>query len=152
MGDVIAFHQRPFAHRFGEMGDRAEGAFIEQYPNAHRLGLNRTTLNTRKMSARLRYTPDFLLEDGAYEVMGFASRGNNAIKLKLEKLDALREWDMIIPTFLWVRDSSTNNVWCATVHQWADACHQHGELKYFEDNDRAYWELKRANFPEVFHA
>ncbi len=146
------FHQRPFSHRWAKMGDIAESAFLEQHPNAHRTGLNRTSLNTRAMSARLRYTPDFMLEDGLYEVMGFASRGNNVLKLKCEKIDALREWDILIPTYLWVRDSSTGNVWCSTASEWATACYQHGERKFFEDNNRAYWELPKLRFPEVAHA
>lgn len=146
---VVEFHQRSFAQRWSKMGDTAEKAFVEAHPNAHRLGLDRTTLNTRKMNARLRYTPDYMLEDGAYEVMGFASRGNNVLKLKCEKLDALREWSILIPTKLWVRDSSTGNVYCADIDEWCDACYQHADRKFFEDNNRAYWELKRGNFPAL---
>jgi hypothetical protein len=146
---MTEFHQRPFAQRWGQMGDKAETNFLERYPNAHRLGLDRTTLNTRRMGARLRYTPDFLLEDGAYEIMGFASRGNNVLKLKCEKLDALRDWSIVIPTYLWARDSSTNNVWCADVDLWSTACYQHADRKFFEDNNRAYWELPRSAFPDL---
>jgi hypothetical protein len=149
---VTEFHQRPFHQRWAQMGDKAETAFKLEYPNAHRTGLDRTTLNTRAMSARLRYTPDFMLEDGLYEVMGFASRGNNVLKLKCEKLDALLGWSILIPTHLWVRDSSTNNVWSCPVEQWATACYQSAERLYFEDNNRAYWELRPNNFPVMQHA
>lgn len=145
---MTEFHQRPFHQRWGAMGDVAEGAFLERHPKAHRLGLDRTELNTRHMTPRQRYTPDFMLEDGLYEVMGFASRGNNVLKVKCEKLDALRDWNIIVPTHLWVRDSSTGRVWCGGVDAWTTACYQSGDRKHFEDNNRAYWELKRADFPE----
>jgi hypothetical protein len=129
------------------MGDLAEGAFLVCHPQAHRLGFNRPSLNFRKMNARIRYTPDFLMEDGAYEVMGFASRGNNVLKLKLEKLTALIQWDLVIPTMLWVHDSSTKTAFCAPINWWAEACHDHGEIKRFKDNNRAYWELPAEHFP-----
>lgn len=144
---MTEFHQRPFNQRWSQMGDKAEGAFLEQHPNAHRIGLDRTPLNTRLMTERQRYLPDFMLEDGWYEVMGFASRGNNVLKLKCEKIEALRDWNILVPTFLWVRDSSTGRVWCAPVDQWATACYQHGDRRHFEDNNRAYWELTPAQFP-----
>lgn len=149
---MTAFHQQPFKTRWMQMGDKAEAAFVTRYPNAHRLGLDRTSLNVKTMPARLRYTPDFLLEDGAYEVMGFASRGNNVLKLKCEKIDALRDWSIVIPTFLWVRDSSTDRIWCAPINEWATACYQQGERKHFDDNNRAYWELAPIDFPIECHA
>ena len=144
---MVEFHQRPFHHRWSDMGDKAEGAFLERHPKAHRIGLDRTELNTRAMTTRQRYAPDFMLENGLYEVMGFSSRGNDVLKLKCEKLDALRDWDIIIPTFLWVRDSAKGHVWCGRIDQWTTACYQRGDRKHFEDNDRAYWELKRDDFP-----
>jgi hypothetical protein len=129
------------------MGDLAESAFLVCHPQAHVLGLRRPSLNFRKMHARIRYTPDFLLEDGAYEVMGYASRGNNVLKLKLDKLAALCQWDLVIPTNLWVYDSSTKTPCCAPINSWAEACHDHGEIKRFKDNSKAYWELRPEHFP-----
>lgn len=144
---MTEFHQRPFNQRWSKMGDTAEAAFTEIHPNAHRVGLDRTSLNTRVMSARQRYAPDFMIEDGLFEVMGFASRGNNVLKLKCEKIDALTEWEVLIPTYLWVRDSSTGRTWHAPASTWRTACYQTAERKFFEDNNRAYWELTPENFP-----
>jgi len=144
---TVAFHERPFAQRFGAMGDRAEAAFVEMYPKAHRLGLNRPALNMKQMDAHLRYTPDFMLEDGAYEVMGFSSRGNNCIKLKLEKLTSLLAWDLVVGVNLWVQDSSTSTTWCAPIKQWAKACYARGEMRRFGDNAKPYWELPAEFFP-----
>lgn len=142
------FYKQSFASRFHKMGDVAEAAFQERYPNAHRVGLDRTALNTRKMSARLRYAPDFMLEDGFYEVMGYASRGNNVLKVKGEKLRALLAWDLIAPTFLWARDSSKGHTQVARVSDWYEACERHGSIQFFPDNDKMYWELSPEDFPQ----
>ena len=151
---VTEFHERPFAQRWGAMGDAAEQAFLELYPKAHRLGLDRTSLRVDKMPQHARYTPDFLVENGAVEVMGFSSRGNNALKVKCEKLESLIVWEALMPTALWVRDSATKRVWIAQPTVWAQACYRHAERLHFPDNGRAYWNLKRADFPEceAFHA
>ena len=144
---MTEYHERPFNQRIGAMGDKAEAAFTEVNPNAHRLGLNRPALNMRVMHANLRYTPDFLLEDGAYEVMGFSSRGNGTLKLKFDKADALRSWDMLIPTFLWVYDSGMRRYWCAPIRMWLDACYDHATRERFSDNDNLYWDLPFVHFP-----
>ena len=94
------YHQQPFSTRYGVLGDVAELAFMEAHPHAHRLGLNRPAFSMKDMTDNMRYTPDFMLGDGFYEVMGFSSRGNDSLKLKFEKLDALRSWADIGPTFL----------------------------------------------------
>jgi len=146
---AVQFHERPFVQRWGQMGDAAEQAFLEQHPNAHRTGLDRTALNVRRMDDNQRYAPDYMIEDGYYEVMGYASRGNNVLKLKMDKLEALRAWEAIGPVYLWVRDSSTGNVTCAPIRQWAKQCAQHAERKFFPDNNRPYWELKPEHFPKA---
>lgn len=146
---MTSFHERPFAARYAQMGDRAETAFSSLHPTAHRLGLNRTSLNTSKMSAHMRYTPDFLTELGAWEVMGFSSRGNGVLKLKCEKLDALLAWNLLMPTHLWVYDSARNRCWAAPVNQWASACYSNGERLFFPDNLRPYWNLPMKDFPSA---
>lgn len=142
-----AYFERPFSHRLGALGDKAEGVFLEQHPQAHRLGLNRPAMSVSKIISPIRYTPDFALEDGFYEVMGFSSRGNAALKLKLEKAAALQRWAMIAPTYLWVYDSGAKRAWCAPVDQWVDACGTFAERAFFEDNGRPYWNLPYQDFP-----
>lgn len=144
---MTEFHERPFGARFAALGDQAEEAFGSLNPRAHRLGLCRPQLNMAKMQATMRYTPDFLTEDGAYEVMGFSSKGNGTLKLKLEKADALTCWGLIMPTWLWVYDSGRKRYWCEPARDWIGACHQHAERKFFNDNNRAYWELHHEHFP-----
>lgn len=141
------FHQRPFNQRFAALGDQAEGKFLELNPKAHRLGLLRPELNMRKMDAALRYTPDFMLENGAYEVMGCSSRGDQTLKLKLEKLEALLAWNELMPTHLWVFDSHKKRIWEASIGYWAEACHASAEPRAFEDNGRPYWALPISLFP-----
>lgn len=141
------YYTQPFHLRYAALGDTAETAFLTTHPKAHRLGLSRPQLSVIKMDPNLRYTPDFMLEDGAYEVMGFSSRGNGSLKLKFEKADALRSWDMLIPTHLWVYDSGRKRYWCAPIRDWLDACYHSGERLHFADNHRPYWNLPHAHFP-----
>lgn len=145
----MEFHERPFSARYAAMGDKAEGAFEALHPKAHRFGLNRPSLNMSKMTPEMRYTPDYLLEDGAYEVMGFSSRGNACLKLKCEKLDALLRWGMLMPTQLWVYDSAKHRYWCAPIGLFAFACYEHAERLFFPDNMRPYWNLPMSVFPTI---
>jgi hypothetical protein len=144
---VTQYFERPFSHRLGALGDKAEGVFQGLHPNAHSLGLRRPALNVGRMPAVLRYTPDFMLEDRAVEVMGFSSKGSATLKLKLEKADALRAWDLLMPTFLWVYDSGKQRYWTARVSDWLDSCHSHAERAFFADNKRPYWNLGIEYFP-----
>lgn len=146
---MTEYFERPFSQRFAQLGDTAEDAFVGINPRAHRLGLCRPALNMAKMHPRLRYTPDFLTEDGAYEVMGFSSKGNGTLKLKFEKADALRAWDMLIPTFLWVFDSGRKRYWCAPIDTWLARCYEAGERQFFPDNQRPYWNLHHTDFPST---
>jgi hypothetical protein len=141
------YYERPFPARYAVMGDKAESAFESVHPNAHRIGLNRPKLNMSRMEPALRYTPDYMKEDGVYEVMGFSSRGNASLKLKCEKLDALLRWSSLFATYLWVFDSGRKNTYCAPIGVWAEACYQHAERLHFPDNLRPYWNLSIDNFP-----
>jgi hypothetical protein len=146
---VSEYYERPFAARYAAMGDKAESAFSSLHPRAHRLGLNRPSLNMSRMSPEMRYTPDYLLESGAIEVMGFSTRGNGSLKLKCEKLDALRAWSALMPTALWVYDSGKERYWTAPIADWAEACYQHAERLFFPDNLRPYWNLPYQHFPST---
>lgn len=142
------FHQRSFAQRFDALGDMAEGAFTIVNPKAARLGLNRPSFSMARMAANLRYTPDYLLADGFYEVQGFSSRSKSgSLKTKVEKLDALTAWATIGPCNLWVYDSHKPRYWCADIQTWAEAFHTHGVYAEFPDNNRGYYDLKPEAFP-----
>lgn len=143
------FHELTFPARFAAMGDKAESAFFALHPNAHRLGLSRPAMSMAKMPAAMRYTPDFMVEDAAVEVMGFSSRGNAALKLKCEKLDALHQWDMLMPVRLWVFDSAKHRYWSAPIAEWTSACHNHADKMFFTDNLRPYHHLPMEHFPSA---
>lgn len=129
------------------MGDKAEAAFLRVNPFAHRLGLNRPLFSMRDMSATMRYTPDFMLADGVYEVMGCASRGSGSIKPKIEKIVSLMEWNSIMPVFIWVYDSSRDRYWKAPLYSWTQQINEHGVKDAFPDNGKEYHALPIANFP-----
>jgi hypothetical protein len=81
--------------------------------------------------------------------MGCSSRGDQTLKLKLEKLEALIAWSQLMPTTLWVFDSNKKHVWEALIDDWAVACHMHATPRAFEDNGRPYWALPISKFPVV---
>jgi hypothetical protein len=143
---VSAFHQRDFAARFGAMGDESEDVFLSLFPSAHRTGLNRPRFSMVGMKVEARYTPDFLLREGFYEVMGIGRDG--LLKLKVEKLQALMRWHRhIAPTRLWVRSSVDDHTWCDLIDQWFAACHSHATAEVFPDNGKPYLSLHRDRFP-----
>jgi hypothetical protein len=144
---MTAYHERSFAQRFGAMGDKAEAIFLELNPTAHRLGLNRPEFSMAGMSADMRYTPDFLTRDNFVEVMGFSSRGNNTLKLKFDKADALVRWSILGPVILWVYDSGAKRYWQSPIQDWVKACYEHGERCSFPDNRALYWDLPSSLFP-----
>ena len=144
---MTEFHNQPFATRFGKMGDAAEAAFLIAHPKAHRTGLDRPEFSMKGMLSNLRNIPDFLMPDGFHEVMGFSSRGNGTLKLKFEKADALKAWDMIGPVHLFVWDSGGKRWWHAPIRQWLDACYMHADRESFSDNGALYWNLPYTHFP-----
>lgn len=129
------------------LGDPAEQAFLERHPKAHRLGLCRPSFSMSGMPYTMRYTPDFMLRDRLVECMGIATGGQGTLKVKLEKLAALRFWETIGAVHLWVWDSSTDKCWDAPLHLWEQACWAHGSKEFFPDNNKAYWELRHTDFP-----
>lgn len=146
---MTEFHERPFPARYALMGDKAEAAFEALHPNAHRLGLNRPAMSMSKMTPSMRYAPDYMVETSAVEVMGFSSKGNAALKLKCEKLNALQQWDMLMPVSLWVYDSARHRYWESRIDDWAVSCYSNADRLFFPDNMRPYWNLPMAVFPSA---
>jgi hypothetical protein len=144
---VSAYYQRSFAERFGAMGDKAEAAFTQVNPTAHRVGLCRPAFSLRDVDANLRYAPDYMTPDGFVEVMGFSSRGSGTLKLKYEKADALRAWNMLAPVSMFVFDSGGKRYWIAPINDWLAACYKHATHQRFEDDDRPYFDLPYPYFP-----
>lgn len=109
----MGFKDKPFQERWKQMGDQAEKAYLRTYNGAHhkhdKFGWDRTDLDTSRMSPKLRYMPDFMTVStgGAAwltECVGFGK--DQLLKFKVEKLEALQEWDKDCRTFVFIYDSS----------------------------------------------
>jgi len=135
--------------RYQTMGSTAEKAFLEQYPHAHRLGIDRPDFPVARLPVFYRQAPDFLLADGAYEVMGVSSRAKEpTLKVKFEKLDNLRLWDTFGDCYLWVWDSYRKRSTCERVSVWSLLLEREGTVDRFPDNQKPYWSLPIELFPE----
>ena len=143
----MSFHARDFQGRFATLGDPAESAFFERNPKAHRVGLCRPDFSMSGMPYTMRYAPDFMLRTHFVECMGIATGGSGTLKIKLEKLNALRMWEVLGPVRLWVWDSTKEQFWDALLPEWEQQCHLFGEKKFFDDNNKAYWDLPYKRFP-----
>lgn len=109
------FNEQSWNHRYSKMGDEAENVF-EQVATSMmwgwtRYGLNRPEMRLENVPRMICYTPDYLTEFGFVEVQGVGQ--DQTIKIKIDKLEALRKWDSISDTyqvslFLWDR---TNQMW-----------------------------------------
>lgn len=98
------FHTQTFANRLGAMGDQAEQAFEDVWPTTWlRFGLNRPPIKVSSLPEFLRYTPDYMSGENMIEVQGIGREG--VLKLKVEKYCALKSWDLIHPTLLFIFDS-----------------------------------------------
>ena len=139
------FHQAPFAVRYTQMGDVAEGVFEKVFPAHHRLGLNRPNLRVMSLPYITRFLPDFLVADGMVEVMGIGR--DKTLKFKIEKMHNLLRWGMVCPVHLFVYDSSRKKWYYAPIEQWFQAATAHGTLDHFEDNNSPYLRLLSDNFP-----
>lgn len=143
-----SYHRQGFNARRQTMGATAEAAFLQLHPTAHRLGIDRPDFAVAKMPVMFRHAPDFLMADGAYEVMGVSSRSKDAsLKMKIEKLESLQTWNVYGPVYLWVWDSAKKVYWCAPLNEWRDRFHYLAEIDRFPDNNKPYWKLQLDDFP-----
>lgn len=118
---MTQFRNRNFDDRLkkGGMGDLAEGVFEQVYPKAwDRMGFNRPKTPMQGMAPFIRYTPDYMTYHGPVEVQGFGN--DQTAKIKVDKLQALREWDSIQETRLFLFDSKNNRWAMLTIEQVLD--------------------------------
>jgi hypothetical protein len=144
---MTTYRDSKWSKRYATMGDTAEEAFLQVHPYAHRLGLNRPNFDVRGMSEDMRYTPDFMVPDCLYEVMGVASRGDSTLKFKLDKASSLQTWECIGPVRLWIYDSSKKRYWDGSLTEWLTACHKSATFERFVDNKKPYFALHISEFP-----
>ena len=141
---MTSFHEQPFSARFGVMGDVAEGIFDQIHPKNHELGLNRPPFGMAGMTANMRYVPDRMRRDAFVEVMGIG-RGQ-ALKVKLEKFEALQAWATIGPVELFIYDSHNHRYWEGPLDAWLWA-YQDAEHGFYPDNGKEYVTLPADKFP-----
>lgn len=103
----MSFANEPFSHRFQTMGDIAERKFEELCDRKFcRYGLNRPPIHMGSLPLSVRHTPDYLTSESFVEVQGLGS--DQVLKLKLEKMRALRSWHRMHRVVLFVYDSSND--------------------------------------------
>ena len=155
---MSSFKDQPFANRFAAMGDEAEGAF-ESWADAHgikyvRYGLNRPPISLTKVSAFVRFTPDYLLGDKLVEVQGFGR--DQKFKIKWEKLGSLHAWSLHHPVHLWAWDSSNKRCFMAPIVDIAMEANAgafaQGVFDANTSNPKPYWEIPADWFVENGHA
>lgn len=94
----MAFHDRPFDHRYQAMGDEAESVYeaVKPMGNTIRFGWNRPTgINFTKLPVVLRHMPDYYAQAGYFvEVVGLG-RDDILKSIKVSKYDALKVWNKV---------------------------------------------------------
>ena len=100
----MSFAEKPFGVRLQTMGDIAERQFEENSAVKWvRYGLCRPPINMAALPPQLRYTPDYLTAQGLVEVQGLGR--DQILKVKHDKLEALKWWEKVHPVYLFVYDS-----------------------------------------------
>lgn len=140
----MSFHEQSFHTRLGTMGDTAEAVFDHLFPQSHKLGLNRPPFSMAGMLLEMRYVPDRMTREAFVEVMGIG--GDQTLKLKLEKFDALFCWKALGPVDLFVYDQANERWWMAPITDWFRAALLHGTLGEFHDG-KEFAALHADHFP-----
>lgn len=141
----MSFHEAPFSQRYAIMGDIAESVFEHVEPKHHRLGYNRPPFYVANLPLMLRNLPDYMYKDGLVEVMGIGK--DKTLKLKVEKLRSLLNWQMVANVELFVYDSHRKLYWRAPIFEWELACAEFATMDRFPDDNRPYYRLNSDNFP-----
>ena len=139
------FHEAPFAQRYAIMGDIAESVFEDVEPKHHRLGYNRPPFYVANLPLMLRNLLDYMIKEGLVEVMGIGK--DKTLKLKVEKLRSLLNWQLIANVELFVYDSHRKQYWRAPITEWELACAEYATMDRFPDDLRPYYRLNSDNFP-----
>jgi hypothetical protein len=142
----MSFYQQDFGARFSAMGDEAEGVFDATTTDSQaQFGLNRPPVFLGNVAAFIRYMPDRLQHNRLVECMGIGRDG--VLKLKLEKLYALMEWDKFHPVHLFVWDSGQRQHTTQTIWEIAKQCNEAAELQRFPEGKPAWF----LNVRQIFH-
>lgn len=131
---MSSFHSLDFKGRLAAMGDAAEAAFLEVSDmSVVRFGLDRPPLNMAMIPAFIRHTPDYLASKCLVECVGMGRDG--VLKLKVDKYQALLQWDTYHPVQLFVWDSHKKRHWIGDIQ---DTFRWDYELGQFHDGPEYY--------------
>lgn len=104
----MGYANQTWGQRVGTLGDIAEGIFEQLSPLglAVPYGLRRPPFKVANLTPEQRNTPDYLTGTGDFvEVQGCGR--DNTLKLKVEKLDALKAWSKLGPLKFFFWNSNT---------------------------------------------
>lgn len=103
----MAYSDQPWGARYGTLGDRAEREFEARYKlGFERSGWRRPRFRMRDLHSYERHRPDYTVSGAYIEVMGLGE--DQVLKLKIEKLEALKFWRLLMPVKFWIWDSFRN--------------------------------------------
>jgi len=104
MSTFNSFKDQSWQNRVNTLGDIAESKYEETAKvSFERYGLNRPAVSLRLLPLMIRHTPDYLTSHGLVEVQGFGR--SQLCHMKLDKLDALKQWNKVFPVDLFWYDS-----------------------------------------------
>jgi hypothetical protein len=141
----MTFKDQEWNARFARMGDEAEKVFEESCDRGYvRYGLNRPPLAVHLLPRRIRYTPDYLTSEALVEVQGFGR--DQQVKLKTDKYDALRWWNLTMQTRLALWDSHNQRFTTVTLNDVAEQIDEGNvELRKFPEG-KAYYSFDAELF------
>lgn len=146
----MSFSSRHFGDRFAEMGDVAESAFekwAEQQGISYvHYGLNRPPFRSfYKLPVFIRMTPDFLCEGKGKFLVETKGSSGKVVKIKLETMEVLREWDAHLSVWFFVYDSTNNRCAFLSYAQLFSLC-EDAPVKAFTSDQKKYYHLLASRF------
>ena len=136
----MSFADKPFGVRIQTMGDIAERKFEEESAVKWvRYGLC-PPINMAMLPPQLRYTPDYLTSQGLIEVQGLGQ--DQILKVKHDKLEALRWWSRVHPVFMFIYDSHKDRYSMLSLKDLTKRC-KLSETKEFPEG-KPYFAIKSS--------
>lgn len=100
----MSYKDENWEERVEVLGDPGEKAFREyaarRQLGVEKYGLDRPAVNLGRIPAYVRYTPDFITDDGLVEVQGCGV--DQLLKFKHEKIVALTQWNRHCTVMVWL--------------------------------------------------
>lgn len=144
------FSTQQFDERFEVMGDTAEHAF-KAWAEAHNVnyvayGLNRPPFRSFYLLPEfIRMTPDFLCEGESKFFVECKGSAGTVVKIKLETMRVLREWNDHLPLWFFIYDS-TNHRYSFIHYAQLNVLCQGAPIKKFRSDQKEYYHLRTNRF------